>query len=558
MKESRTTYSYLIEHMQEPSFQKIWDIAFDFVRKLPSDLCDELHESLNRGVDVLDSEPLLQMYIYAFGKMHNAKLQYAFEHLQKNVFKYREIEIVDYGCGQGLATICYHDFLQGHNIEQMVKRITLIEPSTMALSRAELLCSRFYPDAEIIAINKQFDDLTNEDLSISPKIPTIHLLSNILDVDSYDLQHFSRIVKKESVGDNEYVLVSPMQNTMRIKRLKDFVTIIEKNTYFEQYLDKRQLDNEKDWTCAVLLCSQSNIIEYDCDKVFEDAKTIADNKSEILNEEYCSELFHKLQVCARYGDKRCQNMLGIWYKNGIGTEKNYNLAFEWFKKSAEQCLPPAICNLGHCYFTGNGIEKNVTKAVELYTVAINLGYYPIYSKMARCYMEGIGVEKNVGKAISLLQYASGKNDAKAQVNLGACYLDGLGVEANYLKAIELIQSSAEKGNTDAYWLLGKCYREGLGVDISIPLAIRYFTKAGLLKEKRSIASLIEIFEEKDYKDLFGDEQFDVFVNGVHLGLPEISRITVTWINKELEGSKDGDVVYDLNELRVVKVVDYEC
>ena len=52
MKESRTTYSYLIEHMQEPSFLKVWDIAFDFVRKLPGDLCDELHESLNRGVDV--------------------------------------------------------------------------------------------------------------------------------------------------------------------------------------------------------------------------------------------------------------------------------------------------------------------------------------------------------------------------------------------------------------------------------------------------------------------------------------------------------------------------
>ncbi len=295
MKESRTTYSYLIEHMQEPSFQKIWDIAFDFVRKLPSDLCDELHESLNRGVDVLDSEPLLQMYIYAFGKMHNAKLQYAFEHLQKNVSKYREIEIVDYGCGQGLATICYHDFLQGHNIEQMVKRITLIEPSTMALSRAELLCSRFYPDAEIIAINKQFDDLTNEDLSLSSDIPTIHLLSNILDVDSYDLQHFAQIVKEQSVGDNEYVLVSPMQNTMRIQRLIDFVTIIEKNLYFEQYLDKRQLDSEKEWTCVVFLCSQHQAAEFDCDKIFEDAKTIAEDKSESKNEESCAELFHKLQ-----------------------------------------------------------------------------------------------------------------------------------------------------------------------------------------------------------------------------------------------------------------------
>ena len=551
MKESRTTYSYLIEHMQEPSFQKVWDIAFDFVRKLPSDLCDELHESLNRGVDVLDSEPLLQMYIYAFGKMHNAKLQYAFEHLRKNILDYREIEIVDYGCGQGLATICYHDFLQGHNIEQMVKKITLIEPSTMALSRAELLCSKFYPDAEIIAINKQFDDLTNEDLSLSPYIPTIHLLSNILDVDSYGLQHFSQIVKEQSVGDNEYVLVSPMQNIMRIKRLKDFVTIIEKTTYFEQYLDKRQLDSDKDWTCAVLLCSQRNIIEYDCNKVFEEAKTVADNKSEILNEEYCSELFHKLQICARYGDKRCQNMLGIWYKNGIGTKKNYNLAFEWFKKSAEQCLPPAICNLGHCYFTGNGIEKNVTKAVELYTVAINLGYYPIYSKMARCYMEGIGVEKDVGKAISLLQYASDKNDTKAQVNLGACYLDGLGVEVDYSKGIELILSSAEKGNTDAYYLLGKCYREGLGVDTSIPLAIRYFTIAGLLKDKRSIASLIEMLEEKEYQNLFGDEQFDVFIKGVHLEMPEISRITS--ISESTE-TFDGDVVYGINELCITRTI----
>jgi len=44
MKESRTTYSYLIEHMQKPSFQKVWDIAFDFIRKLPSDLCERHKE----------------------------------------------------------------------------------------------------------------------------------------------------------------------------------------------------------------------------------------------------------------------------------------------------------------------------------------------------------------------------------------------------------------------------------------------------------------------------------------------------------------------------------
>ena len=115
MKESNTTYAYLIEHMQNPSFQKIWDIAYDFVQKLPCELSDELHKSLNRGVDVLDSEPLLQMYIYAFGKMHNAKLQYAFNHMQNRVLDNDKIAIVDWGCGQGLASLCYKDFLKERN-----------------------------------------------------------------------------------------------------------------------------------------------------------------------------------------------------------------------------------------------------------------------------------------------------------------------------------------------------------------------------------------------------------------------------------------------------------
>ena len=443
MKESRTTYSYLIEHMQEPSFQKIWDIAFDFVRKLPSDLCDELHESLNRGVDVLDSEPLLQMYIYAFGKMHNAKLQYAFEHLQKNVFKYREIEIVDYGCGQGLATICYHDFLQGHNIEQMVKRITLIEPSTMALSRAELLCSRFYPDAEIIAINKQFDDMTNEDMSLSPDIPTIHLLSNILDVDSYNLQHFSKIVKEQSVGDNEYVLVSPMQNAMRIQRLKDFVTIIDKNLYFEQYLDKRQLDSEKEWTCVVFLCSQRDAIEYDCDEVFKEAKTVAENKEKVLNEENGSKLFHKLQVCARFGDKRCQNMLGIWYEKGIGTKRSYELALEWLHKSAEQDYASAFANLGRIYHKGEGVKRDLEKAIYYCKQGANMDDPVCQFRLGLYSLSGECVEKDAAKAFSLFYKAASHDFPPSFFALYSCYINGWGTEKNEKLALKALKRAVE-------------------------------------------------------------------------------------------------------------------
>ena len=160
MKESKTIYSYLIEHMESPSFKKVRDLACDFVRKLPQELCYELHNSLNRGVEVLDSEALLQMYFYSFGDMHAAKLNYAFEHLQQYIKDAKRVELIDYGCGQGMASLCYHDYINNVNPSQEVSRVILIEPSELALSRASLLCSRFYPNAEITTINKGFEILT--------------------------------------------------------------------------------------------------------------------------------------------------------------------------------------------------------------------------------------------------------------------------------------------------------------------------------------------------------------------------------------------------------------
>ena len=201
---------------------------------------------------------------------------------------------------------------------------------------------------------------------------------------------------------------------------------------------------------------------------------------------------------------------------------------------------------------------NYQKAVDLLIQLRDSGFIPAYNSLAIYYIKGLGVEKDAKKAIELWEYASNHNDPKAQFNLGYRYLVGKDIAKDRAKGLELLKSASNSGDVRAHRRLGMCYRDGVGVDVDMPTAIHYFTKAGLSDDKESIISLIEIFEEKEYKNMFGDEQFDVFVNGVHLGLPEISRITVTWINKELEGSKDGDVVYDLNELRVVKVVDYEC
>ncbi len=153
------------------------------------------------------------------------KLAFAFKNLSNYIKSAKEVDLIDYGCGQGLATMCYHDFILNNSLHQQVRSIKLIEPSSVTLARAELLCACFFPNAVITSIQKPFDELLVTDIQVEENILTLHLFSNILDVESFNVKALSDILKVSYKGDNEFVIVSPMQNARRIGRLKEFVKI---------------------------------------------------------------------------------------------------------------------------------------------------------------------------------------------------------------------------------------------------------------------------------------------------------------------------------------------
>lgn len=497
MKETKTTFSYLIEHMESPSFQKVRNLSYDFVSKLPSELRDELHDELNRGIEILDSEPLLQMYLYSFGLMHAAKLNYAFEKAKDYILRYEnEIEIIDYGCGQGLATMCYHDFIKSAGNNQQVKRITLIEPSALALSRAELVCSKFFPEAEIIAVNKCFDDISPYDIVSSESIPTVHLFSNILDVEAYEINNLIRIVNSISKGSNEFVIVSPIQNSRRLGRLKSFAAGIGQHVYHEEYLDKYNLDKEKEWTCSLLLCT-SNLIQkgifLDFEEIFQQAKEVLYCKDSEFS--HSQDVYFKLQIAAQCGDKQCQNALGVFYKRGCVVEKDYTKAFEWFKKSAEQKYIPAICNLASCYKSGKGVDVDVPRAVKLYEEGVSQGH------------------------------------SAAQFELGMLYLKGRLVPKEVSKAIGLLTLSANQGLPSSLRCLGNIYYKGIHVPKDYEKAIEYLTEAGEKNDKKAIKMLINIFDKRCGMEFFKNKQYDLFVKAVELGIEEVSVVTIRKIQE---------------------------
>ncbi len=263
MIEQNTNYAYKMKYMGNPTFDKVRDLSTKFYLELPQGLKDELHEALHRGIDILDSEPQMVAYIFAYGKMHQAKLNYAFDKLSDNFFEQEEINIVDYGCGQAIGTMCYADFLRKNHYLQKVKTITLIEPSEICLKRAALHTSAFFPESEIKTVNKGFNDLNENDIICSEETPTLHILSNVLDILNFDIYNFAELIKNNLKGKNQFVCVAPYYNgNEKDKRMDLFASKINGSNIITRKYKANEFIPEKEWTCKIS-CFQKNTNEND-------------------------------------------------------------------------------------------------------------------------------------------------------------------------------------------------------------------------------------------------------------------------------------------------------
>lgn len=256
--ESRSNYAFQLRG-KNLSFSEIRNTSTASFTSLPEGVRNELYNNMRHGTVKLDCEPELNAYMYAFGAMHNAKLKDAFSHLSTNFFNEREIDIIDYGCGQAMGCISYADYLRENNHTQNVRRITLIEPSYIALARAALHSSLLFPNAEIVTINKGFDDLTASDIEVDTNIPTLHIFSNVLDMGStsnyngvFNLDTLSKLVLEVSKGYNEYVITEPLFSDSRRDEQSDiFTSSLGVNVYYEKRCNAREFVADKDWTCVI-------------------------------------------------------------------------------------------------------------------------------------------------------------------------------------------------------------------------------------------------------------------------------------------------------------------
>lgn len=239
----------------EITFDLVRDCAVKQLSVYARNELDRLYDDLERGKGILDDDDHLNMYLKCFGKMHKAKLFAAFESTDKinSVLEEPwEIEIYDWGCGQGTATICLLDYINERGFTPKILRVNLIDPSEKALERARFILSQYelLHDVEIKLTAKKFDDLTVNDIEDidGNEISKIHLFSNILDVTSFDLADFTHLFQKSQLGYNLIICVGPYYSNNL--RMNDFIEAINPDTRYVT-LEKSRGQWIKEWTISL-------------------------------------------------------------------------------------------------------------------------------------------------------------------------------------------------------------------------------------------------------------------------------------------------------------------
>lgn len=220
---------------------RFWNIYEYNVKQMQHLTTQEMLDGLERGTAVLDDYSALSRYLASYGGHHYHKLQAAFARLFTDFGTHSDITLIDYGCGQALASVIFYDYMLRTNKVETVKKIILIEPSLIAVERGLLTLNYFIDDmksnTDVVIVNKKLDQLNESDLQTSSHGIKIHLLSNILDVAGFDINRLTRIIKHKVMSDstNYFVCVSPRNNTAeesiaRFYNQFDSVTTMDKRS----------------------------------------------------------------------------------------------------------------------------------------------------------------------------------------------------------------------------------------------------------------------------------------------------------------------------------------
>lgn len=199
-----------------------------------------------------------------------------------------------------------------------------------------------------------------------------------------------------------------------------------------------------------------------------------------------------------------------YFNLGVISEDNKELAFSYFKKSADFNYTNALYNVALMYLRGIGTEKNQEQSFfymelaaeadepkALYYVGkqyivskedIDLGLKYLLKSSKTCseatyflsllYKDGLFIKQDIEKALFYLNQAAIQFNPIALYTLSLFCLEGSnGFEKNKSLAFDYMYKSATCNFPDAQYYLALMYQTGRGTEKNINSAITFYKKA---------------------------------------------------------------------------------
>ena len=248
-----------------------------------------------------------------------------------------------------------------------------------------------------------------------------------------------------------------------------------------------------------LLLSESQrgnvLADYDLGKLYSTDK-LGERNEETSIAKYTRALqgFLQIEPNSKKLKPYVQYRIGKMFCYGLGTEQDYEKAFEWFERSAKQKNKFAQFSLANLYYYGSGVEKDLSQAFLWYQRSSSQGQpYAAYS-IAQMYRYGEYVTKDNDTAQRYYKQAlSGflKIESDDMANddlfykLGQMFKFGLGTDSDVTKAIEYFRRSAEMNNKNGLFEYGKALLIGEHIPQDTDSALKILEKAVKLKNSNA-------------------------------------------------------------------------
>ncbi|KAF9290291.1 hypothetical protein BGZ88_007391 [Linnemannia elongata] len=250
-----------------------------------------------------------------------------------------------------------------------------------------------------------------------------------------------------------------------------------------------------------------------------DASNNATKQKNDLQDEIAARNMTLMQtmINASQGDVQAQVALGDRYLGGRELHQDYDAAFDWYFKAAEQNHPRAQYNIGLLFEEydweqdeeegdteegdieegdieegdieegdieegdieegENVVLTNRTKAFEWFLKAAVQGYDDAQAKVSQAYTDGAGVPKDNIKAMEWSIKAAENGHAERQYYMGAAYEKGHGVPQSNSRSFEWYLKSADQGFAEAEARVASAFKDGWSVSQDDAKAVEWYTKA---------------------------------------------------------------------------------